>query len=498
MENKQKKPIGKEKIHKVMLYITFGVAGVFLLKNLLTVQIMASLVIGMILVLYALLLLIMKRTHVAEEKQQFIVCISLSFLIFVISLFSGASYSDDFLLHIAALALAGMYLRPRQTGIQGGVSFVLLIIQYFIHPEKGGSLGQYILCLAMYALAAVLIYLTIFRGRAFIAIAGERAEEAEELIAALKKLGDELQSNFENSTEGINGLRDASAHLDRNAQELRKGSIGISQGTKDVSGTCDSARIKLQETEQQVDALTDDVRNFERTLSVNGENMKTMNRQMESVENTMEQTNSVFRLLEQYMAEICEVTEQMNKISSSTTMLALNASIEAARAGQSGAGFAVVAGKVQELAVDSNMCSARVAGVVDQMKTQVETTVQKLSESGQMIHNSLDTLESLQESFERLKENFGTLYQNIESQNSNISQVDTIFEELKEKVSQMDRYSEENQNAVESIATAMEIYQNGMERMIEDTEHIHELSVDMLSMTQAEREETDTKESENP
>ncbi|MDD5899848.1 MAG: methyl-accepting chemotaxis protein [Lachnospiraceae bacterium] len=483
MENKQKAPIAKETIFKIMLYITFGVAGAFFIKNLIGVQVVAMIVIGASLLFFSGTLLVMRRVGVAFEKRQFTVCMGLSFLIFFISIFSGESFSDDFLIHIAALGLAGLYLRPRQTAIQAILSFVLLIVQAFICPQKTGEVGQYILCLAMFALAVSLIYLVIARGRGFISMAHTRADEAEGLLGALQKIGEELQLNFENSTEGIKGLREASEHLNCNADELKQGSDSIAQGTKEVSDTCGEVQIKIQETEKQVEALTDGIRDFEELLGVNKENMYAMSQQMESVQTTMQQANEVFKLLEKYMQEISSVTDQLYGISSSTTMLALNASIEAARAGKSGAGFAVVASKVQELAVDSNRCSSRVASAVEHMQKQVQMTTTQLEESGQAIHTSLDTLQGLQSSFEQLMERFGALYRNIESQNNTIGQVDSIFGQLKNRIGEMNRYSEDNQNAVESISEAMGVYNSSMEQMIADTEHIHKLSADMLSMS---------------
>lgn len=484
MEHNIKKPIAKEKIQKIMLYITYGVSGVFFLKNLIGFDVVAMLVIGITLVAFTAILFVMKKMKVEIEKQQFIVSMSLCVLIFIISLFAGESFSDDFLLHMAALGLSGMYLRPKQTATQATWSFVLLVIQYFINPGKAGGLGQYILCLVVFVLAASLFYLAIARGRGFIMISRARAEEAEELLAALKKVGEELQTNFEDSAEGIKGLREASEHLSRNTDELKSGSEEIAQGTKDVSGTCESVQGRIQETEKQVEALTENVCEFEKVLSVNKENMVAMSRQMESVQTTVQQANEVFRLLEKYMQEISHVTEQLYSISSSTTMLALNASIEAARAGQSGAGFAVVASKVQELAVDSNRCSSQVASVVEQMQRQVQITTKQMEESEEAIQESLGSLQGLQNSFDQLTEHFDSLYQNIESQNNKISQVDSIFEQLKGQVGDMNRYSEENQNAVDAITGAMEVYRSSLEQMIADTEHIHELSVDMLSMSQ--------------
>ena len=288
---------------------------------------------------------------------------------------------------------------------------------------------------------------------------------------------------MESSTEGIAGLEKASCELNSNADELKQGSVSISQGTQAVSDTCEDVHVKIQETEKQVDALTDGVRNFEDSLRLNRKNMDEMSRQMETVQVTMQQADEVFHLLAEKMQEIVAVTEQLNGISSSTTMLALNASIEAARAGQSGAGFAVVASKVQQLAVDSNQCSGQVAGVVAQMQRQIQDTTEQMTESGQAINESLNALQGLQNGFDRLTEQFDALYQNIERQNNNINQMDDIFDKLKGKVAEMNQYSSDNQGAVDAIAEAMLVYQESMKRMIDDTNHVNELSASMLNFS---------------
>lgn len=188
-------------------------------------------------------------------------------------------------------------------------------------------------------------------------------------------------------------------------------------------------------------------------------------------------------MMEQRMQEIHVVTKQLNGISASTTMLALNASIEAARAGQAGAGFAVVASKVQELAVDSNKCSGQVADVVNAMQEQVQKTTMQLEESTEVIDASLEALEGLKGGFDHLTQQFSSLYSNIEEQNSNINQVESIFRELKDKIEDMSSHSEENETSVEAIAEAMGVYKESMKQVIDDTKHIHELSASMLALS---------------
>ena len=196
MEVKQKKirkVVPKEAIFKVMLYLTYGVSSVFLLKNIITQDVGGMIAVGLVLLVFTVVLLLMRIMKTEEESKQLVVSIGLIFVVFVISLFSGECYSDDFLLYLAVMGISGMYLRPYYTQIQIVICDVLLVMQYLIHPEKAESLGQFIMCGAVFTLAGVIFYLAIGRGRSFIEISRQRAEEAEILLESIRKMGQELE-----------------------------------------------------------------------------------------------------------------------------------------------------------------------------------------------------------------------------------------------------------------------------------------------------------------
>ena len=478
-----KEPISREKIFKTMLCITYIVSAVFLLKNVISKSFVGAITVGISLVIFTIVLVVMKCKHVKEETQQLVASISLVIIVFIISLNSGDYYSDDFPLYLAVIGLTGMYLEPSYSRIQGITASVLLLVQYFIHPEKAESIGQFMLCLAIFMLASRMFYLAIERGRAFIQKSQERAEDAEQLLKSLLMVGEELKHNFEGSSRRIEKLQMADSRLEGNAKELKESSETIAQVARVVEDTCDNVQGKIQVTESQLNSLNDNVGIFETVLADNSRNLEIMNMQMETVKRTMQETNEVFHILENLMNEIFKETDQLNSISSSTTMLALNASIEAARAGQAGAGFAVVATKVQELAVDSNVCSTRVADVINSMQEQIRKTTLQLGESTEAISVSLDALEELKGGFGHLTNQFDSLYGNIEEQNSNVNGVESIFKELRAQIMDMSSHSEENQSSVEAIAEAMGIYKENMNEVIDDTRHIHELSESMLQLS---------------
>ncbi len=478
---KEKAPMSKEAIYRLMLILVFGVASVFLLKNVIAKNMSAVIVIGVCLAVFAVAVLIMHKLKVRAVYRQLFVSVGIMGVIFLISMFSGESLSDDFLLYMAVLGLAGMFLMPKLTLIQIVVADIMLVLLAVLQPQKAGPMGQYILCLAVFTLAAVLMYLVIKRGRAYIAMSDEKTEEAVQLIGTLTNIGEEIHNNFKKSTETYEGLNVINEQLRETAEGLCAGSYGILEGTEEVASVCDDMHEKIQITGEHIKALNADVNHFEASLSSNHENMEAMASKMEYVQKSMKETSAVFRMLEQQMQQISAVTEQLNKIASSTNMLALNASIEAARAGKMGEGFAVVASKVQDLAVDSNKCSAQVAEVVSAIQEQLKKTTFEVEDSENAIEDALVAAAELREGCMQLTYGFASLYNNIAAQNDNVGAIDAKFDQLKSKVTEMSGYSQENQNAVVSITDAIAAYKDNMQKVIDDSSRMSEVSEEMLS-----------------
>lgn len=480
---KFKKPIGEDSIYKLMLIITFVVAGVFFVKNVISLSISGMIAIGGCLLVLGIALLIMKLIKLNKRKKQLVVCIMLMFVVFVISLFSGNFYSDDFTLYLAVIALSGLYLEPVITKVQAVLVNVLLALQYIINPGKADPLSQYIMCMVLTTLTVILFLQVIKRGRSFIQVGADRSEEAEGLVASITKAGTELQQNCETSAKRVEGLKDASDRLEERTRELKDGSNNIIESAKDIVNSFDDVHETVQSTGEQISIMNTEVKRVEDALAENKKNMKEMSQQMNSVKQAVDEANEVFAKLQKQIQEISAVTDQLNGIATSTNMLALNASIEAARAGQSGAGFAVVASKVQELAVDSNRCSSQVVEVVTAMQSQIEITTEQLGESTDAIDSSIGALEGLQSSFDDLTVQFEALYDNIEAQNVNVSKMDSEINQLETRINEMSACTEENQVYVDEIANAVELYKSHMQLVVDDTQQVNDLSASMLAIS---------------
>lgn len=489
-ENKTiKKPMAEDKIFKYMMTAVFLVAALFFVKNVISKAWSGAIVIGICLVVFSGAIFLMKKMKVAQKIQQLVLCLSIVLLVFCISLNSGNYYSDDFPLYLAVIALSGLYLVPKYTLIQAALIDVLLIVAYFIHPEKADPFSQYIMCVVILTICAFCFYMVINRGRSYIRLGERRAKEAEKLLLELKDAGEKLQANCEHSLERVSKLEKANERLESSIDDLRDGSSNITQGTVDVSQTFDDMQEKMLTTQEHVASLNTEVKKVEDSLADSKKNMREMNSEMLTLKQTLEATNAVFTTLQDEIKEIVDFTQQLNKIANSTNTLALNASIEAARAGQMGAGFAVVASKVQVLAEDSNKCSGQIANVVNAMESLINQTSRQLSVSHTAVDNSINSLNDFQDSFKNLTSQFKSLYRNIEDQNDNIRDMDHSFVELRDKISDMASSSEENQNSVNAITDSIDVYKYNINKIVDDNIIISQLSTSLLESANQSVEE---------
>lgn len=482
-KNTMKKPTSENTIFRYMMIAVFTISSVFFLKNLLAQTWTSAVVIGICLFLFTVIVLFMKKMQTKLVTQQFILCLSIVFLVFIISLNSGSYYSDDFPLYLSVIALSGLYLVPKYALVQLVLIDILLALAYVIHPEKADPLGQYVMCMALFSVCSYIFYMVIKRGRAYIELGKARAEEAELLIEELKKAGIELQENCDHSVMRIAKLEEANGRLETSAAELQQGSSAIISGTMDAIETFTDVQERMLITEKQIESLNDEVRKVEISLSDNQKNMKGLTTEMESLKNTISATNEVFNTLQKEILEISAITDELAKIAHNTTTLSLNASIEAARAGQAGAGFQVVASKVHSLADDSNSCSSQVVNVVNAMKTRIDETSEQLTDSTNAINSSIRSINELESSFLTLTSQFNSLYQNIEAQNGNVQQMDAIIEDLKGKISDVATSSETNHDSVNAITDAIIIYRENIDNVMADNKQIHNLSSSLLELS---------------
>jgi len=223
--------------------------------------------------------------------------------------------------------------------------------------------------------------------------------------------------------EMIQGIANSAQVTSSNAESLSQALLHAAEQVEKRSGTVEEIYEGVQSQEASVGgalSAADRMRQEAKTMHADAERMRAMSETMETTmsENqatvraliegmerfsqTGEATFEMVKRLETDAAEIESITYTVREIAEQTHLLALNASIEAAHAGEYGTGFAVVAKEIRKLAERSEQSVQQINKIIEQVRTQIQETSQQLQTQSVLIRQEASRRESVEEATQQM------------------------------------------------------------------------------------------------
>lgn len=158
--------------------------------------------------------------------------------------------------------------------------------------------------------------------------------------------------------------------------------------------------------------------------------------------------------LRQFAVEIGSVTEVINNISEQTNLLALNAAIEAARAGEAGRGFAVVADEVRNLASKTQQSTVNIQEIITQLQKQAEQVNNGMNQNLDLIEQAVNQADLIRFAFEAISESVMSISNINESVATASQQQYSATEEISRNTTQAFDLVQQNASAVNQTLQA--------------------------------------------
>lgn len=199
--------------------------------------------------------------------------------------------------------------------------------------------------------------------------------------------------------------------LNQNADTLNNACAAVITGSKDT----ESRALTIAAAADEMVSTTSDIANNCRSAQLTSENAKsdtntgmekvraTVMRIKEQAEITRDDAAKVFKLAEQSQS-IGSIVATIEDIAAQTNLLALNAAIEAARAGEAGRGFAVVADEVRALASRTAQSTKEISGMVASVKADSEAATSSINASIEQMNAVADEASDLEKTLSTLRE----------------------------------------------------------------------------------------------
>lgn len=248
---------------------------------------------------------------------------------------------------------------------------------------------------------------------------------------ALDLAADELAVSSEKTTE----------QLILQHQDIEMVSTAMNEMSTSVADVAQNAVTAAQKTNET-----------EANLKLSDEVMAKTIASIEALSNDVSQTTSVIQQLSAQSAEIGQVVEVIRGVAEQTNLLALNAAIEAARAGEQGRGFAVVADEVRTLASRTQDSTQMIQSMISRLHQGVQATVNAMSGSQQQAGDTVHFAAGALESFSKIKGFVTHLNQMNEQIASAAEQQSIVAEDINRNVMQIKGATELTASAADQVA----------------------------------------------
>jgi len=179
--------------------------------------------------------------------------------------------------------------------------------------------------------------------------------------------------------------------------------------------------------------------------------------EMKQIADVVSDSSEIIGQLSDSSQHISEVVEVINQIANQTNLLALNAAIEAARAGEQGRGFAVVADEVRGLAERTSKSTDEVGEIITQIQTNATSAVVSMEKGHSNVNEGVIKAQRAGESMALIKDTTTQVRDSITNISSALDEQNTVVTEVAQDVDKISQLVDENGISIEKLGDTIKI-----------------------------------------
>ncbi|MGI5074677.1 HAMP domain-containing protein [Treponema vincentii] len=269
------------------------------------------------------------------------------------------------------------------------------------------------------------------------AIGSDLSSNMEETAAAVKEIGSNVTAVKEKALTQVAGVTETAATVEEIKGKVRLLVSSIETQTESIA----QASLLITQT-------AENIAHINKTLAQNDELIKTTYSQMKLGKDGAQTANEIVRQVAERSEALLEASQVIQNIASQTNLLAMNAAIEAAHAGESGKGFAVVAAEIRKLAEESNIQGKQIGAVIKE-STEI---IEQVSQAGMQAEKTFADVYDL---ISRISEKEDSIVNLMREQEENGTQILSAIKTITAVTQGVKSASEEMLEGGEQIAEEM-------------------------------------------
>ncbi|HEX5125190.1 MAG TPA: TRAP transporter substrate-binding protein DctP [Rhodocyclaceae bacterium] len=280
-------------------------------------------------------------------------------------------------------------------------------------------------------------------------------DEVGRTLQAYNRLLTRLRSSFTEIQHSTAHMQEVTEEVDRSSRKIARNSQIQSDASTNMAAAVQEMTVSISMVAQQAKDASQHTQDSRNVAEHSSEVILTTVTGIQTISDSVREAATRIKALRADCDSISSVANIIREIAEQTNLLALNAAIEAARAGEQGRGFAVVADEVRKLAERTAKSTQEISTLLTRMQDSAKLAVSSMTTTEEAVGHGVVNARKAGESIERIKEGSSAAAAVVEDISGAIREQQTGSTAIAQNIEQIAQMSEQNSAAAAASAQAV-------------------------------------------